>query len=79
MYLRLGRVPSPILTVEQHTIVGGLGGAVAEHLSRTRPTRVEMVGIRDTFGESGSPDALLRKYGITVKAVVEAAQRALAD
>ena len=67
------------VTVEEHTIVGGLGGAVAEHLARTRPTRVEMVGIRDTFGESGPPDALLRKYGITVQAVVEAAERAVAS
>ena len=68
-----------IVTVEEHTILGGLGGAVAEHLVRTRPTRVEMVGIRDTFGESGPPDALLRKYGITVDAVVAAAHRAMAD
>lgn len=67
-----------IVTVEDHTVVGGLGGAVAEHLARTRPTRVEMVGIRDTFGESGPPDRLLQKYGITVDAVVEAAERAVA-
>jgi transketolase len=66
-----------LVTVEEHTVLGGLGGAVAEHLSRTRPTRIEMVGIRDTFGESGPPDLLLRKYGITADAVVEAAQRAL--
>jgi len=67
-----------IVTVEEHTVIGGLGGAVAEHLARTRPTRVEMVGIRDTFGESGPPDRLLHKYGITVHAVVEAAERAVA-
>lgn len=66
-----------LVTVEDHTVLGGLGGAVAEHLSRTRPTRVEMVGIRDTFGESGPPELLLRKYGITVDAVVEAAERVL--
>lgn len=66
-----------LVTLEEHTVIGGLGGAVAEHLSRTRPTRIEMVGIRDTFGESGPPDLLLRKYGITADAVVEAAQRAL--
>jgi transketolase len=65
------------VTVEEHTVLGGLGGAVAEHLARTRPTRVEMVGIRDTFGESGPPDLLLRKYGITAEAVVAATERAL--
>jgi transketolase len=66
-----------IVTVEEHTIIGGLGGAVAEHLARSRPTRIEMVGIRDTFGESGPPDLLLQKYGITAEAIVEAAERAL--
>ena len=66
-----------LVTVEEHTVIGGLGGAVAEYLSGTRPTRIEMVGIRDTFGESGTPDALLRKYGITVDAVVAAARRAI--
>jgi transketolase len=66
-----------IVTVEEHSVIGGLGGAVAEHLARTRPTRVEMVGIRDTFGESGAPDLLLQKYGITVEGVVAAAERAL--
>jgi transketolase len=66
-----------IVTVEEHSIIGGLGGAVAEHLARSRPMRVEMVGIRDTFGESGAPDLLLQKYGITAEAVVEAAERAL--
>lgn len=66
-----------LVTVEEHTVIGGLGGAVAEYLSGTRPTRIEMVGIRDTFGESGTPDALLSKYGITVDAVVAAARRAI--
>jgi transketolase len=67
-----------IVTVEEHTVIGGLGGAVAEYLAGTRPTRIAMVGIRDTFGESGTPDALLRKYGITVAAVVDAARRVIA-
>ncbi len=66
-----------VVTVEEHTVIGGLGGAVAEHLARTRPTRMAMVGIQDTFGESGTPAALWAKYGLTADAVVAAARRAL--
>ncbi|MFO7545179.1 MAG: transketolase C-terminal domain-containing protein [Trueperaceae bacterium] len=68
-----------IVTIEEHTVLGGLGGAVAEYLAGTQPTRVEMVGIQDTFGESGPPDRLLEKYGITADAVVQAAKRLLRE
>jgi transketolase len=66
-----------IVTIEEHTVVGGLGSAVAEYLAGTQPTRIEMVGILDTFGESGPPDRLLEKYGITADAVVRAAKNVL--
>lgn len=63
-----------IVTVEEHSIIGGLGGAVAEVLGRTRPTPMEMVGVKDTFGESGKPQDILERYGITATAVVAAAR-----
>lgn len=63
-----------IVTIEEHSVIGGLGAAVAEHLATHRPTPLRMVGIRDTFGESGPPDALLEKYGVTAAAVVSAAE-----
>jgi transketolase len=55
-----------IMTAEDHSIIGGLGGAVAEVLGEHRPTRMKRIGIQDRFGESGPNDALLEKYGLSV-------------
>jgi transketolase len=63
-----------IVTAEEHSILGGLGGAVAEVLGEERPTRMRRVGMRDTFGESGPNEALLEKYGLTARHVGEAAR-----
>jgi transketolase len=70
---RTGRV----VTAEDHSIIGGLGGAVAECLGEHRPTIIKRVGQRDTFGESGPDDALLEKYGLTAGHVAQAAREIL--
>jgi transketolase len=62
-----------ILTTEDHSIIGGLGGAIAECLGEHRPTRMSRIGIRDVFGESAPNDALLEKHGLTAAKVAEAA------
>jgi transketolase len=62
-----------IVTAEDHSIIGGLGGAVAECLGEHRPTRIRRIGIRDVFGESAANDALLEKYGLTAAHVADAA------
>jgi transketolase len=67
-----------IVTAEDHNVLGGLGGAVAEVLARTRPTPVRFVGTQDTFGESGDPEELWRKYGVHVEGIVKAAKEAIA-
>ena len=64
---RTGRV----ITVEEHTIIGGLGGAVAETLSEHRPMRVDRIGLRDVYPESGPNDALLDIYGLSAVRVAE--------
>src|SRR3990170_4168640 len=56
-----------VVTAEEHTIIGGLGGAVAETLSDRHPAPAKRLGLADTFGESGPDDALLDKYGISVE------------
>jgi len=56
-----------IITVEEAQISGGLGGAVSEFLSEVHPTKIKRVGVRDHFGESGSPDELLEKFGFSAK------------
>jgi len=63
------------VTAEEHSIIGGLGSAVAEFLSREMPTPLEMIGTKDTFGESGTPDQLFEKYGLTAKDIAGAAKR----
>ena len=60
-----------VVTVEEHNIVGGLGSAVAEVLSENQPTKMLRIGIEDKFGKSGTPDALLKEYGLTTENIVE--------
>ncbi|MCB9894540.1 MAG: transketolase family protein [Planctomycetes bacterium] len=67
-----------VITAEDHNVLGGLGGAVAETLARTHPTPIRFIGTQDTFGESGDPDALWRKYGVHVADIVKAAKEAIA-
>ena len=66
-----------IVTTEEHTIIGGLGGAVAEVLGENRPTPLRRHGLNDLYGESGSNDALLEKYGLTPRHIAEAAREIL--
>jgi len=63
-----------IVTAEEHTILGGLGAAVAEVVCERHPAPVRRVGVRDTFGESGPPEALFKKYGLTADRIVEEAK-----
>ncbi|ABZ83308.1 transketolase, c-terminal subunit [Heliomicrobium modesticaldum Ice1] len=67
-----------VVTAEEHSVIGGLGSAVAEVLGEGQPVPLERVGLKDTFGESGKPDLLLKKYGLTAEAVADAARRAMA-
>ncbi len=63
-----------IVTAEEHSVIGGLGGAVAEVTAQKCPCRVAMVGQHDVFGESGKPAELLKKYGMTAEDIVKAAK-----
>ncbi|MDO8582265.1 MAG: transketolase C-terminal domain-containing protein [bacterium] len=66
-----------VVTVEEHQITGGLGGAICELLSEQYPIPVIRVGMPDSFGESGNPDELLTKYGMKAGDIVRAVQKAL--
>ena len=63
-----------VITVEEHSIIGGLGGAVSEVLSRNYPVQVEHIGINDTFGESGKYLDLLNLYGLTTSNIINSAK-----
>lgn len=60
-----------IITVEEHSIIGGLGSAVAEVLSEKRPTKMLRIGVEDTFGESGPAVQLLEKYGLDAAGIYQ--------
>jgi len=67
-----------IVTAEEHMLNGGLGDSIAQLLSRNNPTPLEMVGVNDTFGESGPPMHLLEKYGLDANAIVSACKKVVA-
>jgi len=66
-----------VVTAEEHMLNGGLGDSIAQLLSRNTPTPIEMVGMDDSFGESGPPMKLMEKYGIDRNAIVESAKKVI--
>ncbi|HEY4109934.1 transketolase family protein [Puia sp.] len=66
------------VTAEEHNVIGGLGDAVAQTVARNTPIPIEYVGTNDTFGESGTPDELLKKYGLDTPNIVTAAEKVIA-
>ncbi len=63
-----------IITAEEHTVIGGLGSAVAEVLAEKKPTPMRKIGIKDQFGQSGKPEELLKLYNLTAEDIVKAAK-----
>jgi transketolase len=66
-----------VVTAEEHQLNGGLGDSICQLLSREMPLPVEMVGVNDSFGESGTPDELMKKYGLEAQNIVDAALKAI--
>lgn len=66
-----------IVTAEDHSVIGGLGGAVAEYLATTIPTPLEMVGVKDKFGQSGASSDLMSRMQLTADDIVSAAHRSI--
>ncbi|MCI5054874.1 MAG: transketolase family protein [Flavobacteriales bacterium] len=61
-----------VITAEEHQIAGGLGESIASTLTQNHPTKMKLVGVQDQFGESGTPDQLMKKYGIDTQDIVSA-------
>ncbi|MFR2528303.1 MAG: transketolase family protein [Clostridium paraputrificum] len=70
LIIKAAKETGVIVTAEEHSIIGGLGSAVAEVVSEKCPVPVLRVGVKDTFGESGKPNELLEKYGLTSNNIV---------
>lgn len=75
--LRAARETGAVVTAEEHSVIGGLGSAVAEFLAVNHPVPMEMVGVQDRFGQSGKPEELLREYGLTPENIAAAARKVL--
>ena len=75
--INAARENGPIVTAEEHSVIGGLGSAVAEVVVQKQPVKMAMVGQKDTFGESGKPTALREKYGLTKADIVKAVKEVL--
>ena len=60
-----------VVTVEEHSVIGGLGSAVCDVLAEKAPTKVLKIGVNDTFGESGPAVELLKKYGLDTEGIYE--------
>jgi len=78
LIIKAARETKAIVTAEEHNIIGGLGSAVSEVLSEECPTVVRKVGVKDTFGESGTPSELLKKYGLTSEEIIKNVKETIA-
>ena len=72
--LEAAKTTGKIITVEEHSIIGGLGSAVAEVLAENAPVPMKRIGIEDRFGQSGTPDELLKAYGLSADNIVKQAK-----
>lgn len=77
LIIKAAKETKGIVTAEEHSIIGGLGAMVSEVVCGECPTLVKMVGIKDTFGESGTPDELMKKYKLTSEAIIEEVNKIL--
>jgi len=72
--IKAARETGAVITIEEHSIFGGLGGAVAEVLAEHYPVPMKIIGVRDVFGESGEYEELLEKFGLTTTNIVASAR-----
>lgn len=75
--LKAAKEARAIVTVEEHQIAGGMGSAVAEFLSSVFPVPIERIGVRDQFGQSGTPEELIEHYGMGISHIKEAVKKVL--
>ena len=72
LIIKAAKETKGIDTAEEHSIIGGLGATVSQVVTSNHPTIVKTIGIKDTFGESGTPDELMKKYGLTSDEIIKA-------
>lgn len=75
--IRSAKKTGKVITCEEHNIIGGLGSRVAQTLAQHHPCPIHFIGVKDSFGESGTPDQLMTKYGLDTKSIYTAAKAML--
>lgn len=75
--VREAKLAKAVVTIEEHQVIGGLGSAIAETLAQHSPASMEFIGVKDMFGQSGTPDELYAHYHMDVPAIVAAAKKAI--
>ncbi len=75
--INVAKKSGAVVTVEEHQIAGGMGSAVAECLVQNYPVPIEFVGVKDLFGQSGTPEELIEHYGMGVKSITEAVEKVI--
>lgn len=75
--IKAAKETKAIVTAEEHSVIGGLGSAVSEVVVKNCPVKMEMVGQKDTYGESGKPEELKKKYGMTAADIVKALRKVI--
>lgn len=75
--IKAAKETGAVVTVEEHQVMGGMGSAVAEVLSKNYPVPIEMVGIQDRWGESGQPEELIEHFGLGTKSIINAVKKVL--
>ncbi len=73
--LKAAKGTGRVITAEDHSVQGGMGSAIAELLSEEYPIKINRMGVKDKFGESGEPDELLKKYGLTEDSIIKEATK----
>lgn len=77
LILKAAKETGAIVTAEEHNVIGGLGSAVAEVITASEPVPMEFVGVKDTFGHSGAPGELLKKYGLTPEEIAACCKKVI--
>jgi transketolase len=77
--IQAAKATKKIITVEEHSVIGGLGGAVCDVVSTHWPVQVVKIGVNDVFGESGKPEELLIKHGLTIENIYQTALKVMSN
>ncbi len=75
--IRYAKLTGAVVTIEEHQVMGGMGSAVSECLSKNFPVPMEMLGVQDRFGQSGKPKELFAEYGLTKEDIIKAVKKAI--